>query len=180
MLRVHEVAVSPSVACALVVLTALRLPEICDRRVLSDDDLASVVPTIEPAHGRLSLIFSLVLNVNIANHVLADVISYHYLVELPEASKLHEYLFIEVFEVVHSLNQVLLRHIKPICEGHSCWRIVVEMRQNHCLGYWRLIVNASAGLSMTTSANLEVEGAIDLVFLCTEDLRKSLCHLLII
>jgi hypothetical protein len=132
-LRVHEIAVAAAIACALIVLSALGLTEICDGRELSHDDLASVVPAEEPLHGCHRLVLALILDIDVADHVLADVVRDHHLLELPELGKLGEHFFIKVLEMVDRLDQTLLRHIQTIGKGDRRRGVIVEMRENHGL-----------------------------------------------
>jgi hypothetical protein len=132
-LRVHEVTVATSVALALIVLTALCLPEVGDGRVLCNDDFSSVVTTMETPHGGLGLLLRLVLDIDIANHVLADVVSDHDLVELTVLCQFAKDLFIEVFKVVDCLDQVLLGDVESVSKGHRRWRIIVQVGQHHRL-----------------------------------------------
>jgi hypothetical protein len=132
-LRVHEIAVATAIAGPLIVLSALGLAEICDGRELGHYDLASIVPAEESLHGRHRLILALILDIDIANHVLADVISDHHLLQFTKLGKLGEYLFIKVFKVVDGLHETLLRHIQTIGKSNSRRWIIIEVRENHGL-----------------------------------------------
>ena len=104
MLGMHEVAVTTSVALTFTVLTALSFSEVSNRRKLCTDYAFRIVPSVKALHGSPCLLLVLEFDINISNHVIADVISDNDLVDLTELTELHENFFIKVFEVSYCLN----------------------------------------------------------------------------
>ena len=51
-----------------------------------------------------SLFFVLELNIDVANHMISDVVSYNYFIDFTKFTELHKNLFIEVLEVVDSFD----------------------------------------------------------------------------
>ena len=81
-LRVHEIAVATAITGAFIVLSTLGFSEICDWRELSHNDLASIISSEQSLHGCHCLILALILDIDIANHMLSDVVSNHHLLQL--------------------------------------------------------------------------------------------------
>ena len=96
----HEVAKTTSFACAFVILTTFCLSEVCHRRELSCNHFTSIVSTVHVFHGCICLIFVLEFHVDIANHVITDVVSYNHLVELTILRQLHVNFFVEILKVL--------------------------------------------------------------------------------
>jgi hypothetical protein len=103
-LRMHEIAITSSIACSFVVLTAFGFPEISHGRIFRDDDFACIVPAVESTHSGLCLIFSDILNVNIADHMFSNIVSDDNFFKLAEFSKLHENLLIKVLKMIDCLD----------------------------------------------------------------------------
>ena len=122
------------------------------------------------------MILGLIFDIDVSNHVFSDVISDDDFFEFAELCKLSENFLIKVFKVVYGLNQTLLWHIQPIRKGYGCRWVIIEVRKHHGLGDGWLIVNTCAGLPMTAGSNLEIEGTVHLVLLCTENFRQTFCH----
>jgi len=104
MLGMHEVAVTTSVALAFTVLTALSFSKVGNWGKLCTDNALGIVPSVEALHGGSCLLLVLELDIDVSDHVIADVISDNDLIDLTELAELHENLFIEVFEVSDGLN----------------------------------------------------------------------------
>ena len=132
-LRVHEVAEPASLAGAFLVLAALSLPEVSDGGVLSHDHAPAVVPPIHSSHSGLSLLFVLELDVEVADHVVADVVGHHELVDLAVLCHLHEHLFVERLKVLYSCNEIFLRHVASVSEGDRSVWVLVHVLEAHCL-----------------------------------------------
>jgi hypothetical protein len=119
-----------TIAGALIVLTAFSLSEVSDWRVLCNYHLASIESSIETIMCPLCLILSDELSIDISDHMITDVVSDNDLFDFSELGEFHKDLLVEVFEVVHCLDQGFLGHVQTICEGHCGWRVVVQMRED--------------------------------------------------
>lgn len=50
------------------------------------------------------MFFVLELNIDVANHMISDVVSYDYFIDFTKFTEFHKNLFIEVLEVVDSFD----------------------------------------------------------------------------
>jgi hypothetical protein len=107
------------------------------------------------------LILSLVLDVDIAYHVVSNVISDHYFIDLSVLGQLCEYLLIEILEVVNSFDQGLLRNIQSVSKCDCSRWVVIQMLECNSLGERRLVMNSGASVSMSACSYLEVESTIN-------------------
>ena len=71
----HEVTKTAAFTGAFVVLATLCFSEISDRREFCGDHFTSVISAVHAFHRAFSLVLILELYVDIANHVIADVVS---------------------------------------------------------------------------------------------------------
>lgn len=111
MLRVHEVAITTSIAGSLVVLPALGLSEISHWRELSHDNFASIVSSMKALHGCSCLIFCHIFHIDVSNHMLIYVVCNDDLFEFTELGKLQKDFLIEIFKMADCLNEILLRNV---------------------------------------------------------------------
>lgn len=176
MLRMDEVAVASALALALGVLTALGLPEVSDRAVLDVDGIAVVVLASHGPQHALSLLLCRELDVQIANHVLSNVVGHDHVQNLSLLAELEEDLLEELLEVVCSLDELLLRCLYSFRKGNRSSRIRIDVREQQRLRKWWLIVLSCATVAVATRSYLIVKWAIHLVVLSSELLCESVCH----
>lgn len=81
-------------------LFAFGVHEICDRWKHGVDLLASKESAIDIFLGYLSVIFVWVLNVNVANQMIAEIIDYNHVLNLAELTHFFEDIFVEILEPV--------------------------------------------------------------------------------
>jgi len=81
-IRVLKVAEATAFARSLFILSALCFSEVGDGRIFCHDHPAAVVAPIHTLHCCFSLLLVLILNVNVSDHVVADVVGHHQLVDL--------------------------------------------------------------------------------------------------
>jgi len=167
-LRVHEVAIATTVTLPFTILAAFGLAEISDRGEFCTDDPLRIIATIETFHGSACLFLVLELDIHVAYHMVANIICDDYFFDLAEAGQLHENFLIEVFKVIDGLDKCLLLDLVPVSEGNGGGRVLVHVREDHSLTKGRFIVQAGACVSMAASADLEIEGTINLVFFGSE------------
>lgn len=102
-LYMHEVTVSPSVAAILLILAACRLAEICHWREISYDRTARVKSTLQRLQGSCGVVFLLELNINVANHVVGEVVTNVQALDLTELAQLFEDVLVEILKVLLDL-----------------------------------------------------------------------------
>lgn len=81
-LQVHEVAVAAAVAALLVELATPSLPKLCDGGILCSQLAARVPTAIQCSKGGGSLLLAGVLDVHVADQVVAQVVAHHHLLHL--------------------------------------------------------------------------------------------------
>ena len=123
MLWVDEVAVPAPLALSICVLAALGFSEVSDRAVLDVDRVPVVVLASHRPQYALSLFLCGELDVEIADHVLSDVVSHDHVKDLSLLAELEEYFLKELFEVVRRLDQLFLRRLDPLCKGNGRSRV---------------------------------------------------------
>lgn len=125
MFWVDEVAVASSFALSVGVLAALGLAEVRDGAVLDLNGDEVVALTRHLLQGLLGLIFRGILDIEVTNHVLADIIRHNHVEYLAKFAELEEHFLEEFFEVESSLNKFLLRRFYSFSKCNSCLRIFV-------------------------------------------------------
>lgn len=146
---------------AFVILSALAFSKVSHRRILSHYDSSSIESAIKPVEGCLGLFLSDKLGINVAYHMITDVISDNEVLNLSKLCKLHEDLLEEIFKVVDCFNQGILWNIQAVCESDCCRGIFIKMRQGQSLRKRWLVMNTGACVSVAASSNLVVERTID-------------------
>jgi len=175
---VHEVAEAAALARPLLILAALGLAEVRDWRVLGHNHAIAVVAPVHAFHRGLCLGLVLVLQVNVADHVVANVVRDHHFVDLTELSHLHKDLLVETLEVLDGVHQVLLWDVAAVSEGDRRVWVLVHMFEAEGLRQGRLVVDARARVTVPARPNLEVEGTVHLVLFRPENALQPLGHLL--
>ena len=160
MLWVHKVTESSTLACALFILTALGFSKVSHRRVLGHDHTATVVASVHAFHSCLSLLLISKFDIDVANHVVSNVVSHNHLVHLAKLSHLHKDFFVEGLEVLDCLHEVLFGHITAVGVCNGCIWILIHMLEAHSLTERWLIMHTSACVSMAASTDLEVERTV--------------------
>lgn len=128
-LWVNEVAVAPALASALVVLAALSLSKISDRRVFNNNLLHVVKFAIERPEATLCLLFSGKLHVDIPHHVFSYIVRDNQVKDLPMLAKFSEYFFVELLKVSSCLQELVLWDLKPIGESDGRPVILVDVEK---------------------------------------------------
>lgn len=175
-LRMDEVAVAATLALPLRVLTALGFPEVGDWTVLDLDRIAIVVL---PGHGpeySFCLFLGGELDVEVADHVLSDVVCNDHVQDLTLLAEFEEDFFEKLFKVMGSLDELLLWSLNTLRKGYSCSRIRINVREEQRLGKWGLIVLSCTTVAVTTSSYLIVKWAINFIVLRSELLCESVSH----
>lgn len=104
MLRVDEIAIAAALALALGVLAALGLPEISDGAVLHLDGILVVVSASHGPERALRLLLGCELHVEVAYHVLSDVVGHYHVQDLALLAELEENFLEELFKMVGGLD----------------------------------------------------------------------------
>lgn len=91
----HIIAISSSFAAAVDVLLALSVEEVCDWRVNGTDLLAVEEPSIDVLESVLGVLLITVLDVDVADNVIAEVIHHDHILNLAVLAHLLEDFFEE-------------------------------------------------------------------------------------
>lgn len=156
----HKVAEASTFAGAFLVLAALGLTEVCHRRVLGHDHATAVVAPVHTFHGRFCLDLVCKLDVNVAYHVVTDIVCDDHLLHLAKLGHFHEDFLVEALKMLDCLYEVLLGHVPPVRKSNRSVRVLVHVREAHCLAQGRLVVDASACVPMPARSYFEVERTI--------------------
>merc|ERR1719409_2218181 len=165
---VHEVAVAAAHADGLVVLAAARLAEVRHGRELADERPARVEAAEERLERRVRVLLVGELAVDVADHVVAQVLADVELLDLAVAGELVVDLLVELVELLLDLLRVELRRV-PARGGDLRRRVLVHVLHDHRLREGRLVVLARAPVAVAARADLEVERAVHLVLLGAVD-----------
>mmetsp|Transcript_10044 Transcript_10044/g.16023 ORF Transcript_10044/g.16023 Transcript_10044/m.16023 type:complete len:212 (-) Transcript_10044:21-656(-) len=176
-LDVHEVAVGTTVAASLVERSAARLSEVGDRGVLGLNQLAAVKAASQLHQRTLRILFVVVLDVDVAYHVVAKVVHNHQILDLAVVCQLKKHLDVKGLQVLLSSVVHVIVPWFVICQCKRLRGVGIHVRQKQSLTHSRPVVKAIALIAISAGSNLEVEWAIDSVLLCPKDPRKLLGHL---
>lgn len=159
--EVDEVTVPTSLARAFVELATTCVREISDGAVFGRHDTPGVVASGHGLQTSLGLLFLVILDVDVAEHVITQIL---YCVQLLNLTKL-----LELFQqFLKELLEMFLGVSGGLPGGGIRRRRDVQVGDHQCLREVRPQVVPRAAVAMTASANLEVERTIDLVFFCAE------------
>lgn len=96
----HEITVSPTIASVLFVLSACSFTKICHWREIHNDWTTSIVSSRQVAKGIGSLLLFPVLNINIAHHVVSQVVTDIKRLNFSIFAEFLKQIFIEVLKVL--------------------------------------------------------------------------------
>lgn len=178
-LHVHEIAVTASVAAVLLELAACGLAEVGDRREIGDDGAAVVEPALERLQGGGGVVLLLELDVDVANHVVGEIVADVEALDLAELAELLKDILVEVLEVLLDLARVD-RLALGVDSGGDHVGPLVHVRQEQSRRDRRPVVEAGAAVTVAAGADLEVEGAVHAVLLGAENRCQVLRHGLIV
>ena len=99
MLWMNEIAVATSVAGAFMILSAFCLAKICDGAILDDYLVQIVVFSVHGCIAFFGFLFGRKLDVDVAHHVLSDVIGNDEVEDFSKLAELLKYLLEKVFEM---------------------------------------------------------------------------------
>lgn len=102
-LNMHKIAITASITIILLVLAAGGLAEISHRRKICYNRSTRVKPPLQRLECGSSLVLLPKLNVNIANHVVGEIITDVKVLDVTELSKFLVNIFIEILEVFLNL-----------------------------------------------------------------------------
>ena len=176
MLWMDEIAVATSFTRAFVVLTAFGFSEVCDWTIFYVHLFHIIIPPILIFKALLGLFLIRKLNKNVANHMVANVVSNEHLDDLTVLAKLGVYLRVELFSMSSCCKKLLLWNTKTSSEGNGGAWILVELEEKQGLTERRLVVLASAAITVSAGTYFVIEGTVDFVVLGTELFSESFCH----
>lgn len=134
MFRVHEVAEATTVAVAFLVLATFGFTEVSNGGVLGLNEFITVVSAIEGIHGALSLLLVPKFNVDVAYHMVTDIVSNHHLIDITKICQLHKDFLVEGLKVVYCFSQFVLLYLSSISKGYCSLRVGIHVLENHGLG----------------------------------------------
>lgn len=172
---VHEIAVSASVAVVLLELAAGGLAEVGDRGEIGYDRATVVEPPLESLQGGGGVVLLLELDVDVADHVVREVVANVEALDLAELAELLEDVLVEVLEVLLDLARVD-RLALGVHSGGDHVRPLVHVGEKQRRRDRRSVMEAGAPVAVAARADLEVEGAVDAVLLGAEDRSQVLRH----
>mmetsp|Transcript_56253 Transcript_56253/g.105463 ORF Transcript_56253/g.105463 Transcript_56253/m.105463 type:complete len:301 (+) Transcript_56253:41-943(+) len=175
-LDVHEIAVGSSIASGLVKRSAARLSEIGDRGVLGLNQLAAVETACQLHEGSLSILFVVVLHIDIADHVVAQIIHHDQVLNLAVVCQLQEHLHVEGLQVrlrpvIHVVIPGLI-----VGQGQALRSVGIHMGEQQGLTHRRPVVKSIALVTISTGPDLEVERTVHAILLSSENPRQLLRH----
>ena len=129
MLGMDEIAVASSFALTLGVLPALGLAEIRDWTVFYLYGVLVVVLAGHGAEDGFSLLFGGELNIEVANHMLSNVVCYDHVEDFSLLGILDKYFLKEFFKVMCCFPELFLRSLDALGEGNGCPRIGINMEE---------------------------------------------------
>ena len=106
LLHVHKVTVPAAVTVILLVLPASSLPKIRHGREISNDGTPRIEPPLQSLEGGGGLVLLLEEDVDIANHVVSEIVADIERLHLAELVELLEYVLVEILEVGLDLARV--------------------------------------------------------------------------
>lgn len=175
LLNMHEVAVASTVAAVLLKLSAGGLTEVSYRGEVHNDRASRVESALESLKSSSSLVFLLELDVHIADHVISKVVTNVEALNFSKLGELFEDVFIEVLKVFLDLSRVDRLPLGVYARGYHVGPLVhVGEKEGGRDG--GPVVQSRAPVAMPACTDLEIERAIDTVFLCAEYGRQVLRH----
>jgi hypothetical protein len=174
-LHVHEIAVPTSVAVVLFELPARSLAEIGDRREIGYNRPARVEPALQSLQGGGGLVLLLELDVDVADHVVGEIVADVEALHLAELVKLLEDVLVEGLEVLLDLARVDGLAL-GVHAGGDHVRPLVHVGEEDRRRDRGPVVEARAPISVAARSNLEVERTVDAVLLGAEDRCQVLRH----
>lgn len=166
----HKVAVAAAVALAILVLPTAGLAKVGHRGELGKDGPLGVPPLVQVVDSPCGHVFACKADVHVSDQMVSDVVANHHFVDF---AILARHLDVEVLveEIV-----VLLQLLGVEGAGGIVGRVQVDVWEEGGGGEGRLDVLAAALFPVSACADLEVEGAVDLVLFCPVDGCQMVGH----
>lgn len=174
-LDVHEVAIPATVAAVLLKLPTRGLAEVGDGGEVGDDGAGVVESSVERVESLGGLVLLAKLDVDVADHVVGEIVADIEALDLTELCELREYVLIEVLEVLLDLARVQGLPLR-IHAWRDHVRALVHVRQQQRRRDARPVVQPGAPVAVPARADLEVERTVDAVLLRPEDRCEMLRH----
>ena len=124
-----EVAVAASVAHSFVVLAAFGFSEVGHGTVLGVDlDVVEVLPYLFFIAER-GLLLSSKLDVQVAHHMVSNIVCHQHVQNLSVFTKLDKYFFKKVFEMLRSLKKFFLWYLQSIGERDGGSWVLIQLKK---------------------------------------------------
>lgn len=174
-LDVHEVAISAAVAAVLLKLPTRGLAEVGDRGEVGDDGAGVVEPSVERLEGLGGLVLLAELDVDIADHVVGEIVADIEALDLAELCELREDVLVEVLEVLLDLARVQRLPLRIHPRRDHVGTLVHVGQQQRWRDAWP-VVQPRTPVAVPARADLEVERTVDAILLRPEDRCQVLRH----
>lgn len=172
----HVIAVTSSFAGPLNVLLTFCIQKVCHWRELSLNFLSIKKSAISILLGILGVIFLTVLDVHIANNMVAQVVDNNHILNFAIFHHLIKDFLVEVLALSHSSIGISPADIVSINKRSLNCIVFVHVPQAYGLADRWLIMDTFAAVSVTTCTHFVEKWTIYFVHLCAVDLRKSVSH----
>ena len=171
----HEVAVPTTVATVFLILPASRFSKISDRREVGNNRSTRVESSLKCTQSCFSLLFLLEVDIDIAHHVISQIVTDIEAFNLPKLGELLEYVLIEIFKMFLDFFRVDWLALAVYAGGDHV-RSLVHIGEQKSGGYGGTVVESGTSVSMATSTNLEVEWTIHTILFRTKYGSQVLSH----
>lgn len=168
----HKVAETAKDALTFLVLATLGLAEVSHQRIFGLQFATPIKLAIHRFHALLRLRFVHKFDVGVPDDVIANVIRHDNFVDFSKFGELLKHLLIKVFEVFYGRDQVLICNVAfTVRMGYCGFWICIHVLKDKGLGKVGLVVQASAGISMSTGPNFVIKWTIYSEKIKTQNIR---------
>lgn len=168
LLQMHEVTITTTIASVLFILPAGGFTKICDWREIDNDGTARIESPSQITESISSLLFFPILNIDIAHHVVSQVVTYIQRLNFSIFAELLKQIFVEILKMF--LNFARINRISLSIDARSDHiRTLIHVGEQKSRTDARFCVKSGATIAMSACSDLEVERTIHSVFLCTEN-----------
>ena len=171
----HEVTIPAAVATILLELPTRGLTEVGDGGEIGNNGTRVVESPMECVEGFCSLVLLAELNIDVADHVVGEVVADVEALDVAEFGEFGEDVLVEVLEVLLDLAGVEGLALR-VDAGSDHVGALVHVGEEEGRGDAGTVVEARAAVAVAARADLEVERAVHAVLLRAEDRCKVLRH----
>mmetsp|Transcript_59491 Transcript_59491/g.166144 ORF Transcript_59491/g.166144 Transcript_59491/m.166144 type:complete len:294 (+) Transcript_59491:772-1653(+) len=176
-LHMNKLAISSSRAKRFMECAAPGFPKITDDCQLRQYEVPLVVTASKPVQSPFRITFRVILHIDVADHVVRDVVHHDHVFDLAIVCQLHKDLLVEFLDVhlspiVHSIVPSLVGR-----DGQTLDGTLVHVRKEQRLAARRSVVPLAAMVPFAACSDLEEESTVQRVFFGTIDASKVFSQL---